>query len=494
MTADRVALLHEVSLPLTVDLDRRWLLDAVVRGARRLLDVPIAATLSWDAMRGEPLVEAIDSDETVAPLLAGPDLAAWVTPAFNQRATAAEGELLAKPRPPPLARTLRLDAVAAVPLVGSGVAHGVVFVARRSGGAFAPDDLRLLEIFAAHAGLALANADAVASGVRRLAQAEALAGAFRDIAWARDRDTILQRGLDCATSILGADRAAVYLLNSRQDICFVASRRLSRGYVEEVTKRYRRSVGGILNVERTPIFVPDMATDPRSRAMHEMALREGVHTTLIMPILQRGQLYGAIALYHDLVWRYEPEDHARARALADEMAVALANAALHQATQRQLANLRLLEPIARAAAEPGTAAERAQRVVRLLVERGGARRAWVVDDGLQLVAAAGESAPSRDDVHQAAQAALLAGGPIVRGVPPTMLVAAPLRSGAPLGALVYEPMPPAAVEQRPPALLQILADEADPGHDLELAGAAASHLAVGMAVERAPAPRAAAVP
>src|SRR5262244_952719 len=110
-SADRLDLLRELCIALTGDLDRRGLLEAVANGTRRLLGAPLAAALSWDAARAEPVLEAVARDETVAPL----------------------------------ARALRVEAVAAVPLLGNGEAHGVALVAvrRRLG----PDDLRLLEIY-----------------------------------------------------------------------------------------------------------------------------------------------------------------------------------------------------------------------------------------------------------------------------------------------------------------------------------------------------------
>src|SRR5262249_6493875 len=154
--------------------------------------------------------------------------------------------------------------------------------------------------------------------------------------------------------------------------------------------------------------------DPRTRVIHELATHEGLHSMLLMPLIHRGQLFGAIALYHDLVWRYEAEDIAPVRALADEMALALANANLHQQIQRQLVHLRVLERIARVASEPGSGAERAARVVAALVGGAVAVRAWALRVDGTAWAAAGEGAADREAAQQAAQAALLAGRAIAR--------------------------------------------------------------------------------
>jgi GAF domain-containing protein len=483
-SAGRLAVLQEVLLALSGDLDRRQLYEGAVSGARRLLGVPLAAALAWDPGREELVVEAVSSDDAAAPLLPAADLALCTGPAYSSRTTVVVEDLDGHPRAPAVARALKLGAAAATPLVGSHTVLGAIFVAHFKNGAdrggLSPEDLRLLELLANHVGLMLVGAEAVATAVRRLAKAEELAAAFRGIGEARDRDVILMRGLDCATTILGADRAAVYLSNGRDEIHFVASRRLSRMYIDEVIKRFRRSVGGLIPVARTPIYVADMATDPRTRVLHELAMYEGLHSALIMPLIHRGQLFGAIALYHDLVWSYGPEDLAPVRGLADEMALALAHTNLHVQTQRQLAHMRVLEQVARGAAEAGSATERAERAVRAVVERGAAVRAWALRVDGTAWATAGEepTVGAREAAHQAAQAAVLAGRAIAR--PP--VVAAPLRHD---GALVLELPLPRPVEARPPTIFQVVAEELDLSLDLDLATAVATHLVAAFTQARA---------
>jgi GAF domain-containing protein len=487
-SASRLGVLQEVLHALSPDLDQRRLHEGAVAGARRLLGVPLAAALSWDPGRGELVVEAVSSDDAAATYVPAGDLALCAGPAYASRTTITIDDLEAHPRAPAVAHALRIGATAAAPLLSGSTAHGVLVVAQLKRSAppdgLSPEDLRLFELLADHVGNMLAGADAVATAVRRAAKAEELAQAFRSIGECRDRDAIINCGLECSTAIFGADRAAFYQYTGRGDITFAASRRLSRLYLDEVLKRYRRSVGGLIPIARTPIYVADVTTDPRTRVMHDVAAHEGLRSMLLMPLIHRGQLFGAIALYHDLVWHYEPEDIAPVRALADEMALALANANLHQQTQRQLAHLRVLERVARVAAEAGSAAERADRVLRVLVERGAAVRAWTLGEGGAPWATAGDdgAGPAREAAGQAAQAALLAGRAVARSGGPGPMVAAPLGAE---GAVVLELAPPRPAEARPPTMFHAIAEEPDVGLELELVAGVAGHLAAGIAAAQA---------
>src|SRR5262249_58236157 len=93
---------------------------AAAKGSGWLRGAPLAGALSGDAARAEPVLEAVARDETVAPLLPGPELVAWVTPLFAQSAAATVHDLAG-----PLARTLRVEAVAPLAPLRHAQAPGV---------------------------------------------------------------------------------------------------------------------------------------------------------------------------------------------------------------------------------------------------------------------------------------------------------------------------------------------------------------------------------
>ncbi len=483
-------MLQEIALALSGELDRTRLYEGIVQGARRLLGVPLSAVLAWDPGR-EQLVTEAAIGEVPRLAVAAAELPALEGRAFLDRRTTTLDDYSGHPRAPEFARAMRVQAAVAVPLLREGEALGVLFAAHTvRGRRFDAEDLRLLELLVSHVALALANAETVATATRRLARAEELANALRGVAEARERDAIAQRALDCATTVLGADRAALYLIDlSSGDVSFVAGRRLSRRYLEDVANHYRRSVGGLLPLTRAPLFVADLATDPRTRVLHETAQREGVHSSLIVPLLHRDQVFGALALYHDLIWSYDAEELAQVRALADQVALALGSAAAHQQTWRQLAQLRALDGLVRAVSDPVSEAERCQRGCQALVAGGGATRAWVWQAGgsaLAILARAGSTTLLDSTARDAARACLAAGRAMVHtegGGDP--LIAAPIEhQGNIYGALVLSLPRPAPAEQRPATIFIKFAEELEPEARHEFASTAAGQIATAIANAR----------
>jgi PAS domain S-box-containing protein len=449
--AARLAVLQEIALALTGELDRRRLYEGIVQGAKKLLGVPAAAVLSWDSGREELVTEAVHGD--LPRLSESPaKLGACEGRAFLLKRTVVCDDYAAEPRAPAHARGIA--SAVATPLLRAGEALGVLFAghtdrARR----LDPEDVRLLEVLAGHVSLALANAELVAAATRRLARTEELATLMRGVAEARDRDTIAQRALDCATTVLGADRAGVFLFENDR-FRYSATRRLSRAYIDHVSKSYMRSVGGLLPLTRSPVFVADVTSDPRTRVNHEVAAREGIRSMMLAPLVAREEVIGALALYHDTIYLHDAGEIAQVRALADQVTLALAGAALHQQTMRQLAELRALDAIQRAvsdpAGDPGDEPLRCSSAAQAIVSGGGATRAWVLEvrgDALELVASAGATALAGDASLAAALAALQAGRVVTQASGGDAFVAAPIvHQDRTFGVLVLAPPRPPHVE------------------------------------------------
>jgi PAS domain S-box-containing protein len=459
--AARLSVLHEIALALSGELDRTRLYEGIVQGARRLLGAPISMFFTWDPGRELLVSEAISGDAPPVEI-APADVPYCIGPAYGEKTTVAAEELGGRARAPAFARALGLRAAVAAPLVNQGQVTGVLFVADTSRPAFTAEEVRLVELLAGHVALALANAETVTTAARRLARAEELGASLRGITDAHDRETIVERALDCATTVLGADRGAVYVADDRLDIVYVAGRRLSRPYLDAVARHYRRSVGGIASLTRTPIYVSDMATDPRTRVLHDLARREGLRAMLLVPLIHRGELTGALSVYHDVAWSYTGDDIAPVRALADQLALCLASAALQKQKERQLAQLRVLDQIARALARPidpeaagSGVAERCRRGAQAIVGAGGALAAWIFGPDGHPIASAGASTL---DGQSIARAALEARAPVAEG----QLVAAPVATATQqFGVLVLQPVHPPRPEARPQTVHVTLVEEAE---------------------------------
>ncbi len=473
-SAERLAVLHATAVELTAELDRPRLYQAVVEGAARLVGAGLAVALSWDAARRELVVEA----STGAELVSAAEMAVYGGPAFASRTTIHLDDLDEHPRAASLARRLGVGAAAALPIPspGDGAPLGALCVALERGQPpLTIDDLRALEIFAALAGTALTHAEGVAASARRMARVEQLTVALRGLAEARERELILERGLDCARDVFGADRAAIFLVNGREELASCASRGLSRVYLELAAQRYRQSVGALLPLARAPVYVADLQTDPRTRVMHEMAAREGLRTVLFVPMLRAGRLQGALALYHDLVWPYDAEDLAHARALADELAVALAGAAQSDAAARELGRVRALLRMAHVLVEDGGH----RRALQALIDEGTASAAWLFAPGTLLLADPGAPETFAVAALRVARAAVAGGRLATRATPWGAVAAAPLRRGGQVIGSV------AVAQRRRPrhepivsgaSLHMIVLDEIDVAEPQALVAGAAHHL------------------
>jgi PAS domain S-box-containing protein len=252
-------------------------------------------------------------------------------------------------------------------------------------------------------------------------------------------------------------------------------------------------VGGLLPLTRSPVFVADMGSDPRTRVIHEAATREGIRSMMLVPLVTRDVVVAALALYHDVVYSYDAGEVAQVRALADQVALALAGAALHQQTLRQLAQLRALDAVQRAVSDPGSdpgnERVRCGSATQAIVSGGGATRAWVFHvrgSELDLVASAGATALADDASRAAARAALDAGKVLTHAGGTDVLVAAPIaHQGRVLGALVLAPPRPPHIEPgRGTLIVQASEDRELPQARHEFASTAAGQLAVAIANAR----------
>jgi diguanylate cyclase (GGDEF)-like protein len=103
------------------------------------------------------------------------------------------------------------ESLVAVPLrYGSGVA-GVIVVSKLGLDQFDEDDIRLLEVLAGHAAVAVENARLFDSAKREAESATALLEFSRELASSSSLDHILQRVVELTSALLGSPRTSIWL-------------------------------------------------------------------------------------------------------------------------------------------------------------------------------------------------------------------------------------------------------------------------------------------
>ena len=179
-----------------------------------------------------------------------------------------------------------------------------------------------------------------ASLQRRYLAAQRRAQALYDLSTlitsTREINPIVELLLNQARQVFGADRGAVFLREHGGPLRCANAVGLSEGYLAAVNENYRRAAGGAAEVRRQPVYVADVQTDPLMGPLHAAVMREGIRSLVVVPFIHEDSALGALALYHDTPHPYVADDLAALTTFANQVAVALANARLFTAAERQL--------------------------------------------------------------------------------------------------------------------------------------------------------------
>lgn len=238
--------------------------------------------------------------------------------------------------------------------------------------ACAPQDLAILELFAARAGAELERKQAadhqrrqqeglsqlnqqLAAYNRDLAQQMAertqelerrreVAEGLRDLLTILNSNRPLQEMLDyivnAATQLLGTTSGAIYALQpNSKTLVAQATCGLPAAYVSNLTFAADKSFLGQAIIKRQPVVVSNIAATLAEQPdgldeQRQALLTQHYHTLLTVPLLRQGQqqagdkLYGAIALYYPTSRPFSDEEIGLVVAFAAQAALAIENAQL----------------------------------------------------------------------------------------------------------------------------------------------------------------------
>src|SRR2546425_6775264 len=140
------------------------------------------------------------------------------------------------------------------------------------------------------------------------------------LARAEDADQVCERALQGVRRTLRADRAAVLLLDGAGVMRFRAWQGLSDAYRAAVEGH---SPWPIDVRNAAPVVVPDVAADPALAPLSDVLRREGIRAVAFIPISYGERLLGKYMLYFDEPRQLTREELDVARAVADNIAVAV---------------------------------------------------------------------------------------------------------------------------------------------------------------------------
>ncbi|OGL18183.1 MAG: hypothetical protein A3F92_02420 [Candidatus Rokubacteria bacterium RIFCSPLOWO2_12_FULL_71_22] len=232
-------------------------------------------------------------------------------------------------------------AVLAVPLVTTERAIGALSVADGAGRVFGPEDVRLVEAFAAQAAVALDNARLYAEAAQRAREAEELARVARALTESLDVATVADRVVVSAMSLLGVPSCGIRLVDAEDGSLVSAGSpdRPARAFASGHAVPAGAGLSGRAVQEGKSLWSSDVLAEPGitlhddQRRMYEATDHRAA---LTVPLRARGRVLGVLILLDRTGRRFSDADIVRAETLADQAAVALDNARLYE-RQRQRA-------------------------------------------------------------------------------------------------------------------------------------------------------------
>jgi GAF domain-containing protein len=242
---------------------------------------------------------------------------------------------------------------------------GVINVARNEPVPFTPDHIDLVKTFADHAAIAIAGARLGDAVERQLEQQQAIADILRTVARSEGLEAVFNVVADSATRLCHGDYGAVYLKEG--ETLVVAAQRYGQPGVFEYERENphqidRHTAIGRASVTRDVVHIPDTQED--SEYSWGAAGIMEYRSLLAAPILLDDELIGAMNVVKVAPEPFTDEQIKLMRTFADQAAIAIANARLLEAVERQLQQQQAISDVLGAVAR----AEGLESVLHELVE------------------------------------------------------------------------------------------------------------------------------
>jgi PAS domain S-box-containing protein len=224
--------------------------------------------------------------------------------------------------------------VGVVPLlIGSRLVGCLASVHTEGSRAFGTEDLRLLNLFAHQAAIAIENARLYTAEFKRAEEQKALLETMQDLSSELELSTLLQAVLERAVSLLGVTGGELAIFDSaRGELEIVASHNIGS---DSTGTRMALGEGamGIAAQTKEPLIIPNYQVWEGRSDLYADTTARGV---AVVPLLIRNHLVGTLASVHTEGDRtFGAEDLRLLNLFAPQAAIAIENARLYTEVVRQ---------------------------------------------------------------------------------------------------------------------------------------------------------------
>ena len=164
-----------------------------------------------------------------------------------------------------------------------------------------------------------------------------------------DLDKILADVIAASIDLFDADRAALWLFDPDlpQPFRLAAHRGLSPALREATTRTTMADEDALVRCVRDLQIevLADPAEGAARSAIRAAELRDGIRTACFVPIVFADAALGVLTVYHASEWPWPAEERELARAFADQVASAVANARLWAETRELAGRLRAIQDL-----------------------------------------------------------------------------------------------------------------------------------------------------
>ncbi len=222
-----------------------------------------------------------------------------------------------------------------VPLIAREEVIGMISFDRRELHPFSEEEIGVVSVFSNQAAIAIYHAQLFSRAERRLNNLKALQRIDMAISGSLDIHLVLNVILDHITKQLEVDAANVLLLNPHLNTLeYAANRGFHTTALQGTKLKMGEGQAGLAALEQRPIHVHDLRKTETGFLLSPELKKEGFRSYLAVPLIAKGEVQGAIELFHRSALRPDPEWYDLLSTLSTQAAIAIDNANLFKELQR----------------------------------------------------------------------------------------------------------------------------------------------------------------